>query len=111
MKPKTIHRLSLGIWAAAAATTALKEVIPDALHPALKLVIPAAVTSSMLAGVASIVAAQDRHTNQVAHLVTQVTEISKSDQSKLGYLRGVIANSSSNDAELPNNAPVYPGII
>lgn len=109
MKPKTVHRLSLSIWAAAAATTALREVIPEALHPALKLVIPAAVTSSVLAGVASIVAAQDRHTKQVADLVTQVTEISKSDQSKLGYLRGVIANSSSNGngGPLPNSVPVH----
>lgn len=107
MKTATMCRISLGIWAATAAGVLLKEVMPQQIRPVLKLGIPAAVTSSVLAGIAAIVAAQDRHTDHLDQLVTQVTEISTSDKHRLSFLRGIIATNG----DTPTSSPAFPGAI
>ncbi|OPG13703.1 hypothetical protein [Microbispora sp. GKU 823] len=106
MHYQELTRISLGLWSIAALTTIVSKRIPDQADRILRLTIPAAITTGIVAIGARIVAAQEQHTIEMkaasmeaaaeisGHLdrvAIQVTEIARSDQNRLSFLRGVLS--------------------
>lgn len=122
MHYQELTRISLGLWSIAAITTIFSNKSPTA-DPVLRLVIPAAITTSLVAVTARVAVAQEQLATEVRatgkdsageisghldRLATQVTEIARSDQSRLSFLRGLLAahqcpGVDGMPAELNNN--------